>query len=181
MVCSTGERKCGFQRLRAGENRPDSHVQQPKYGKILMMAENSEIRTRGALKRDLNDPIQVVGGIIRRDGKYLLGKRPQGKSQGGRWEFIGGKIEKGETPEEALSRECMEEIALPTVNHRIRTSVTHTYPEKTICLTLIDCEPRNGAEPQALEHECLGWFSADEMQALDFCPADRELLPVVLN
>ena len=56
--------------------------------------------------------IEVVGGIIRRGEKYLLGKRPEGKSLGGHWEFIGGKIESGETPEEALARECREELAL---------------------------------------------------------------------
>lgn len=125
--------------------------------------------------------IEVVGGIIRRGEKYLLGKRPLGKSQGGKWEFIGGKIEPGETPEEALARECREEIALPIVNAKIRTAVTHAYPDRTIHLTLIDCEPAADAEPQALEHEALGWFTAEEALKLDFCPADVELLPVVFE
>ena len=123
--------------------------------------------------------IEVVGGIIRREGKFLLGKRPLGKAQGGHWEFIGGKIEPGETHEEALARECREEIALPIVNAKIRTSVTHAYPEKTIHLTLIDCEPAPGAEPTVLEHVELGWFTPAEMKSLDFCPADAELLPVL--
>jgi len=123
--------------------------------------------------------VEVVGGIIRRGERYLLGKRPLGKSQGGHWEFIGGKIEPGETPEQALARECREEIALEIVNEKIRTSVTHAYPEKTIHLMLIDCEPAPGAEPQALEHLELCWFTPAEMQSLDFCPADAELLPVL--
>ena len=123
--------------------------------------------------------IEVVGGIIRRGDEYLLGKRPLGKSQGGHWEFIGGKIEPGETPEQALARECMEEIALPIVNAKIRTAVTHAYPDRTIHLTLIDCEPAPGAEPTALEHDALGWFTQPEMSNLDFCPADAELLPVL--
>ena len=93
--------------------------------------------------------IEVVGGIIRRGDKYLLGKRPLGKSLGGHWEFIGGKIEPGETPCEALARECREEIALEIVNARVRTAVTHAYPDRTIHLTLIDCEPAPGAEPTA--------------------------------
>ena len=54
----------------------------------------------------MNKVIEVVGGIVNRGGKYLLGKRPIGKSLGGHWEFIGGKIEPGETPEEAMAREC---------------------------------------------------------------------------
>ena len=125
--------------------------------------------------------IEVVGGIIRRGDKYLLGRRPLGKSQGGKWEFIGGKIEPGETPEQALTRECMEEIALPIINAKIRTSVTHAYPDRTIHLTLIDCEPAPVVEPKALEHPALGWFTAAEALKLDFCPADIELLPVVFK
>jgi len=123
--------------------------------------------------------IEVVGGIIRRGGRYLLGKRPLGKSQGGHWEFIGGKIEPGETPCEALARECREEIALEIVNAQVRTAVTHTYPDRTIHLTLIDCEPSPGAEPTALEHDAIGWFSLDEMASLNLCPADAEQLPFI--
>ena len=70
--------------------------------------------------------IEVVGGIIRRRGRYLLGRRPLGKSQGVYWEFIGGKIELGETSCEALARESREEIALGIVNARVRTSVAHS-------------------------------------------------------
>ena len=123
--------------------------------------------------------IEVVGGIIRRGDKYLLGKRPLGKSLGGHWEFIGGKIEPGDPPCEALARECREEIALEIVNARVRTAVTHAYPDRTIHLTLIDCEPAHGAEPTALEHDALGWYTPAEMRSLDFCHADTELLPVV--
>lgn len=123
--------------------------------------------------------IQVVGGIIRRGDLYLLGRRPLGKSQGGCWEFIGGKIEFGETPEQALVRECMEEVALPVVNLRIRTEVTHAYPDKTVHLTLIDCEPAAGRVPVAKEHAELGWYTADEARELDFCPADYEVLPEI--
>ena len=123
--------------------------------------------------------IQVVGGVIRRGDAYLLGRRPLGKSQGGCWEFIGGKIEPGETPEQALVRECLEEIALPVVNLHVRTEVTHAYPDKTVHLTLIDCEPVSGGEPVAKEHSELGWYTADEARGLDFCPADDEVLPEI--
>lgn len=139
------------------------------------MSSQNQIQSNGAAGR----VIEVVGGIIRRGEKYLLGKRPAGKSLGGHWEFIGGKIEPGETPEEALIRECMEELALEITDPRIRTAVTHAYPDKTINLTLIDCAPAAGAEPKALEHDELGWFTEEEMKSLDFCPADAELLPVL--
>lgn len=131
--------------------------------------------------RPMEKIIEVVGGIICREDKYLLGKRPEGKSQGGCWEFIGGKIEPGETPEQALSRECQEELALKIVGARVRTSVVHAYPERTINLTLIDCSPADGSEPQALEHSQLGWFTVKEMTALDFCAADAELLPRIFG
>ncbi len=125
--------------------------------------------------------IEVVGGVVRRDGKFLLGRRPRGKSQAGCWEFIGGKVEPGETPEAALVRECREEIALPVVRLKRQASVVHAYPGRTIRLTLFDCEPAAGAEPRALEHEQLGWFTADEARALRFCPADVALVPVVFG
>ena len=82
---------------------------------------------------------------------------------------------------EALARECREEIALDIVNEKIRTAVTHAYPDRTIHLTLIDCEPAPGSQPTALEHSELGWFTPEAMSTLDFCPADAELLPVVFG
>lgn len=125
--------------------------------------------------------MEVVGAIIREGERYLLGKRPRNKAQGGLWEFIGGKIEPGEMPEQALARECGEELALPIMNARVRTSVVHKYPDRTVHLTLLDCEPCPGCRPTALEHEALGWFTPDEMKALAFCPADAELLATLFN
>ena len=77
--------------------------------------------------------------------------------------------------------DVLDEIALEIENARVRTAVTHAYPERTIHLTLIDCEPAPGAEPVALEHDALGWYTSGEMQSLNFCPADAELLPVVFE
>lgn len=120
--------------------------------------------------------IEVVGAIIKDGDKYLIGQRPAQKSQGGLWEFMGGKIESGETPEEALKRECLEELALEIENERIIDSVVHEYPEKTIRLTLIECNPKNGSVPQALEHQAIKWVTLEEMNTLEFAPADQELV-----
>lgn len=120
--------------------------------------------------------IEVVGAIIRDGDNYLIGQRSAHKSQGGLWEFMGGKIEPGETPEQALKRECLEELALEIENERIIDSVVHEYPEKTIRLTLIECNPKNGSEPQALEHQEIRWITAETIRSIDFCPADRELV-----
>ena len=121
--------------------------------------------------------IEVVGAIIKDGGKYLVGQRPAHKTQGGLWEFMGGKIEPGETPEEALARECREELALEIEGARIIDSVIHEYPEKTIRLTLLECRPKAGSVPQALEHQSIRWVKPEEMRTIPFCPADAELIP----
>ncbi len=120
--------------------------------------------------------IEVVGAIIRDGDRYLVGQRAATKSQGGLWEFMGGKIEPGETPEDALARECREELALEIENERIIDSVIHDYPEKTIRLTLISCTPKPGSTPTALEHQQIRWVAREEMDAIPFCPADRDLI-----
>jgi len=120
--------------------------------------------------------IEVVGAIIRDGDRYLVGQRAANKAQGGLWEFMGGKIEPGETPEQALARECREELALEIENEHIIDSVVHEYPEKTILLTLILCSPKSGSVPKALEHQQIRWVTRSEMDALDFAPADRELI-----
>ena len=120
--------------------------------------------------------IDVVGAIIKDGDRYLVGQRAAHKAQGGLWEFMGGKIEPGETPEAALARECREELDLEIENERIVDAVVHEYPEKTIRLTLIACVPKEGSVPRALEHQQIRWVTRDEMEAMDFAAADRELI-----
>ena len=120
--------------------------------------------------------IEVVGAIIKDGDRYLVGQRAANKSQGGLWEFMGGKIEPGETPEQALARECCEELDLEIENERIIDSVVHEYPEKTIRLTLIECTPKAGSVPSALEHQQIRWVTPDDMSSLPFCPADMDLI-----
>ena len=123
--------------------------------------------------------IEVVGAIIRDGDRYLVGQRAANKAQGGLWEFMGGKIEPGETPEQALARECREELDLEIENECIIDSVIHEYPEKTIRLTLISCSPKSGSIPKALEHQQIRWVTRDEMDAIDFAPADNECLNLI--
>ena len=120
--------------------------------------------------------IDVVGAIIKDGDRYLVGQRAANKAQGGLWEFMGGKIEPGETPEQALARECREELALEIEDEHIIDSVVHEYPEKTIRLTLISCSPKSGSIPKALEHQQIRWVTRAEMDTMDFAPADRELI-----
>ena len=107
--------------------------------------------------------VEVVGAIIKDGDRYLVGQRAENKAQGGLWEFMGGKIEPGETPEQALARECREELALEIENEHIIDSVVHEYPEKTIRLTLISCSPKFGSIPKALEHQQIRWVTVEEM------------------
>ena len=123
--------------------------------------------------------IEVVGAIIKDGDRYLVGRRAANKSQGGLWEFMGGKIEPGETPEQALARECREELDLEIENARIVDSVIHEYPEKTIRLTLIECTVKAGSVPRAIEHQDIRWVTVAEMDEMPFCPADRDLIPVL--
>lgn len=120
--------------------------------------------------------IDVVGAVIRDGARFLVGQRAADKAQGGLWEFMGGKIEAGETPEQALARECREELALEIENERIVDSVVHEYPEKTVRLTLIECAPKSGSTATALEHQEIRWVTLSEMRQLPFCPADSELI-----
>lgn len=124
------------------------------------------------------DVIEVVAACVRRaDGCILLATRPEGKAQSGRWEFPGGKIERGETPEQALARELREELDFAVEGFQTLGSVVHAYPEKRIRLTLLACSPCAGAEPQPRENQRIAWVAPDALSRYPLCPADAELLP----
>ena len=127
-----------------------------------------------------NKPIiDVVGAVVRDGDRVLMAQRPEGKAQTGLWEFPGGKVEPGETPEEALARECREELLLEIEAPRVITSVIHRYPGMTIRLMLVECRARPGSVPVPQEGQAVGWYRAADMDSLPLCPADRELLPFV--
>ena len=116
--------------------------------------------------------LEVVAALIARDDKYLICKRAAHKSNGGLWEFPGGKIEAGETPAEALRRECAEELAVQLNVGECLLQVEHTYPHATIHLQLFACTVQEG-EPQALEHQQICWVSRAELAEFNFSPADQ--------
>lgn len=118
---------------------------------------------------------EVVAALIWRGERFLACQRPAHKARGLLWEFVGGKVEPGETREEALIRECREELAVTVVPRDIFMEVTHEYPDLTVHLTLFNADLPEG-EPQALEHNDLRWITVGEIDALPFCPADQEIL-----
>ena len=121
------------------------------------------------------DIIEVVAALIEEGGRYLVGLRPAGKAQAGLWEFVGGKIEPGETPEAALVRECKEELGAEIACGKELESLVYSYPGKTIRLTLLEARILPGSKAAAKEHKSIAWKSLGEMRTLDFAPADRIL------
>ena len=118
---------------------------------------------------------EVVAALILRDGKFLICKRPENKSRGGLWEFAGGKTEPGETPEDALKRECMEELGIAIETDEVFCDVYHSYPDVDIHLTLFAAHIICG-EPVLYEHTQLAWITPSQADRFDFCPADTEII-----
>lgn len=118
---------------------------------------------------------EVVAALIWRGERFLACQRPAHKARGLLWEFVGGKVEPGETREQALIRECQEELAVMVVPREIFMEVTHEYPDLTVHLTLFHTQLLEG-EPQALEHHDLRWITVNEIDKLPFCPADQVIL-----
>ena len=118
--------------------------------------------------------IEVVAALIWRDGKFLICQRPESKKRALLWEFVGGKVEVGETKEQALIRECQEELALEVVPSDVFMEVTHTYPDVTVHLTLFNATAVG--EPQRLEHNDIKWITVSEIDGYEFCPADEDIL-----
>lgn len=102
-------------------------------------------------------------------------QRPAHKARGLQWEFVGGKVEPGETKEQALVRECREELAVTVEVGDVFMDVVHTYPDLTVHLTLFHASIAEGI-PQKLEHCDIRWITVEEIQEYDFCPADQVIL-----
>lgn len=118
---------------------------------------------------------EVVAALIWRGDRFLVCRRPAHKARGLLWEFAGGKVERGESREEALVRECMEELAVPVEVQGEFMQVAHVYPDLTVHLTLFHARILSG-EPQMLEHSDLKWILPAETDDYEFCPADEEIL-----
>ena len=118
---------------------------------------------------------EVVAALIRDADRFLICQRPASKDRGLLWEFVGGKVEPGETREEALIRECREELAITVRVGDIFAEVTHTYPDLTIHLTVFYAEITAGSL-RKLEHNDIRWIQLDELDRYAFCSADRPIV-----
>ena len=121
------------------------------------------------------DMVEVVAALIWDNDKFMICQRPEHKARGLLWEFVGGKVEPGETKEQALIRECQEELDVTLSVGDVFTDVVHEYPDITVHLTLFNATIAEGI-PQKLEHNDIQWIKASQIPQYDFCPADRVIL-----
>ena len=119
--------------------------------------------------------VEVVAALIWDQDKFMICQRPASKARGLLWEFVGGKVEIGETKEQALIRECKEELNILLSVAGVFMDVVHEYPDLTVHLTLFNATISDG-EPQKLEHNDVRWITPSEIPNYEFCPADEEIL-----
>ena len=119
--------------------------------------------------------VDVVAALVVENGKFMICQRPQNKARGLLWEFVGGKVEPGETKAQALVRECREELGVTVVPGDVFMEVDHVYPDITIHLTLFRARIAAG-RPQKLEHAHIRFIAPEELPQYAFCPADASIL-----
>ena len=118
---------------------------------------------------------EVVAALIWQGEKFMICQRPAHKARGLLWEFVGGKVEAGETKAEALIRECREELDVLLTVGDVFMEVTHEYPDLLVQLTLFHATISAG-KPKMLEHNNIKWITPREIPNYEFCPADKEIL-----
>ena len=123
---------------------------------------------------------EVVAALIWDGDKFMICQRPANKARALLWEFVGGKVESGETKEQALIRECKEELDVLLSVGDVFIDVIHEYPDITVHLTLFNATIAEG-EPQKLEHNDIQWIMPSEIPNYEFCPADEEILAQINN
>ncbi len=119
--------------------------------------------------------VEVVAALIWKENRFLACQRPANKARGLLWEFVGGKVEPGETKQQALIRECREELDVAVEVGEVFLQLQHEYPDLTVSLTLFHAKIISGT-PQKLEHHDIRWITTAEIDQYDFCPADEEIL-----
>lgn len=119
--------------------------------------------------------VDVVAALIWKGDRFMICQRPAHKARALLWEFVGGKVEPGESREAALIRECREELDISLSVGDLFMDVVHEYPDICVHLFLFHATIASG-EPKLLEHADLRWILPSEINGFDFCPADTEIL-----
>lgn len=124
--------------------------------------------------------VEVVAALIWDENRFMICQRPAHKARALLWEFVGGKVEPGESKEQALMRECREEIAVMLSVGSIFMDVVHEYPDITVHLTLYNATITEGS-PKRLEHNDIKWITPRQIPHYNFCPADKEILERIIQ
>ena len=132
------------------------------------------------IKEQSKQIVPVVAALIWDGDRFLICQRPANKARGLLWEFVGGKVEAGETKEQALVRECKEELNITLDVGSVFMEVVHEYPDITVHLTLFNAAIVGG-QPQLLEHNDMQWIAPSEIPQYDFCPADKDILERIIE
>lgn len=119
--------------------------------------------------------VEVVAALIWDGDRFMICQRPAHKARGLLWEFVGGKVEPGETKEQALIRECQEEMAITVSVGDVFLDLVHEYSDLIVHLTLFHAAIAEGV-PKKLEHNDIRWIRIDEIPEYEFCPADELIL-----
>lgn len=118
--------------------------------------------------------VEVVAALIWDKDKFMICQRPKTKTRALQWEFVGGKVESGETKQEALKRECKEELDAQIEVFDEFMTVFHKYPDIEVELTIFNAELKSSIK--MLEHNDIKWITEEEIDLFDFCPADKDIL-----
>ena len=123
---------------------------------------------------------EVVAALIWHGDKFLICQRPEDKARALLWEFVGGKVEPGETKEQALVRECREELDITVSVGDLFMDAVHEYTDITVHLSVFNAAIEAG-ELRLLEHRDMRWITRDEIGSFEFCPADIEILKRIVR
>ena len=122
--------------------------------------------------------VKVVAAIITKDNKIVATQRGYGDFKDG-WEFPGGKVEPGESPEDAIVREIKEELKADIKVTGFLTTVEHDYPEFHLSMDCFWAELKDGTEMTLLEHEAAKWLTIDEIDSVEWLPADVKVVEAI--
>lgn len=135
-----------------------------------------------ATEQKIPDEADVVAALIWQDNRFLICQRSANKARALLYEFVGGKVEAGESHSQALIRECREELGILIHVDDLFMDVVHPYPDIMVHLYLYNARISQNSPPmQMLEHVDIRWITPDEIPQYDFCPADEDILARLMD
>lgn len=125
--------------------------------------------------------IEVVAALLKDGDKLLICQRPVGKNLALYWEFAGGKIEKGESAQQALKRECKEELDVEIDVGELYATINHEYDDFAVKIHFFNATLKAGERIKIVEHNDARWIDVGQIDEFEFCPADEEIINKIKN